>query len=201
MTYIDCLFCHFSYCDAVLTKWCPGIVFFLNWINYVIWHNSRIQRYLVGVWLTPRNIPFWAGKHAQLVKKFPTFNGTPRFIAVLTATRPPVPILGHMNPIQLPETVFPYHQFNIILASSLPLKSDLLPLSFPTHILYEFSSPPCGLRAPPISSSLIRKIQEYFVKCLNCGTPHYADFSIFLLRSKYSPQHSRLKTPSFNVRS
>jgi len=70
----------------------------------------------------------------QLVKKFPTYYGTRRFImAVTSAHHPLVPILCQLNPAHTPTAHFLKIQLNII---HLGLPSSLFPSGFPTNTLY-----------------------------------------------------------------
>jgi hypothetical protein len=86
----------------------------------------------------------------------------------------------------------------LILSSQLRvcLPSGILPLDFPATILYAFLISP------------MRAIWSYhlillFVKSTSYEAPCYVGFSsshrFFTLRSKYSPQHPGLKTPSMYV--
>ena len=72
----------------------------------------------------------------QLVKKFPAFHGTRRFITALTSLRQPS--LSWANPIQ---SIYPHPTSwrSILILSthlSLGLPSGLLPSGFPTKTLY-----------------------------------------------------------------
>ena len=64
---------------------------------------------------------------SHLVKKFPTFYGTCRFISRITSARPPpVPIPSQINPVHVPPSQFLMIYLNIIL---------LFPLSYIIKIL------------------------------------------------------------------
>ena len=81
----------------------------------------------------------------QLVKKFPSFYGTRRFITALHKRSPPVPILGQPNPVHIPTSnVLEIHR-NVIHPSMLGLPSGIFPSGFPTKTLdTPLSSPICA---------------------------------------------------------
>ena len=88
----------------------------------------------------------------QLVKKFPAFYGTRRFITALTSVRH-LSISG-ASPIQ---SIYPHHPTSwrsILILSThlrLGLPSGLLPSSFPSKTLYTPSPHPYTPHAQPIS--------------------------------------------------
>ena len=87
----------------------------------------------------------------QLVKKFPTFHGTRRFITALTSV--PHLSLSWANPIQF---IYPHPTSwrSILILSThlcLCLPIGLFPSGFPTKILYTPSPHPYAPHAQPIS--------------------------------------------------
>ena len=84
----------------------------------------------------------------QLVKKFPTFQGTRRFITAINKRTPPVSILG--------QSAYPHPTSwrSILILSThlrLGLTSGLFPSGFPTKTLYTPSPHPYSPHAQPIS--------------------------------------------------
>jgi len=84
----------------------------------------------------------------QLVKKFPAFHGTPRFITALTSVRHL--FLSWANPIQYIHPYPTYWRSVLILSTHLRLvlASGLLPSSFPTKTLYTPLSSPIRATCP-----------------------------------------------------
>ena len=131
----------------------------------------------------------------QLVKKFPAFHGTRRFITALTSVRHLS--LSWASPIQ---SIYPYPtSWRSILILSTHLCLGLLPSGFPTKTLYTSLSSPYAPHAQPISFFSILSPAQYWVRDTNHLAPRYAVSSIprYLVppRSKYSPQHHVLKHP------
>ena len=84
----------------------------------------------------------------QLVKKFPVFHGTRRFITALTSVRHPS--LSWANPIQ---SIYPHPTSwrSILILSThlrLGLPSGLFPSGFPTKTLYTTLSSPIRATCP-----------------------------------------------------
>ena len=132
----------------------------------------------------------------QLVKKFPAFHGTRRFITALTSVRQLS--LSWASPIQ---SIYPHPTSwrSIEILSThlrLGLPSGLFPSGFPTKTLYTALSSPIRATGPAhlILDFMTRTIlgEEYksFSSSL-CSLLHYLVPS----RSKYSPQHYVLKHP------
>ena len=100
----------------------------------------------------------------QLVKKFPTFHGTQRFITALTSVRHPS--LSWASPIQY---IYPHPtswRSSLILSTHLRLglPSGLFPSGFPTKTLYTPSLHPYAPRAQPISFFSILSPAQYWVR-------------------------------------
>ena len=106
----------------------------------------------------------------QLVKKFPAFHGTRRFITALTS-------IGHLSlswasPIQsiYPHPT-PWRSIQILSTHlHLGLPSGLLPSGFPTKNLYTPSPRPYAPHAQPISFfSILSYIYEVFSNSIRIG--------------------------------
>ena len=115
----------------------------------------------------------------QLVKKFPAFYGTRRFITALTSVRH-LSISG-ASPLQ---SIYPHHPTSwrsILILSThlrLGLPSGLLPSSFPSKTLYTPSPHPYTPHAQPISFFSILSPAQYWVRSTNHLAPRYAVSSI-----------------------
>ena len=97
----------------------------------------------------------------QLVKKFPAFYGTRRFITAFTSFRHPS--LSWASPIQSPYPQ-PTSWRSILILSThlrLGLPSGLFPSGFPTRTLYAPSPPPYEPHAQPISFFSILSPAQY----------------------------------------
>ena len=139
----------------------------------------------------------------QLVKKFPAFHGTRRFITALTSVRHPS--LSWASPIQ---SIHPHPTSwrSILILSThlrLGLPSGLSPSGFPTKTLYTPSPYPYAPHIQPISFLSILSPAQYWVRSTDHLAPRYAISSIprslVPPRSKYSPQHYILKHPQLPV--
>ena len=136
----------------------------------------------------------------QLVKKFPAFHRTWRFITALTSVRHLS--LSWASPIQ---SIYPHPTSwrSILILSThlyLGLSSGLLPSSFPTKTLYTpLSSTICATCPAPlilldfITRTILGEEYKLFSSslCILLHSPHY----VVPPRSKYSPQHHVLKHP------
>ena len=110
----------------------------------------------------------------QLVKKFPVFHRTRRFITALTSVR-------HLSiywasPIQ---SIYPHPTSwsSILILSThlrLGLPSGLLPSSFPSKTLYIPSPHLYAPHAQPISFFSILSPAQYWVRSTNHLAPRYA---------------------------
>ena len=115
---------------------------------YPFEYDSRILTYLLTPWCT---VLLQKLTGLQLVKKFPVFQGTRRFITALTSIRHMS--LSSASPIQ---SIYPHPtSWRSILILSihlcLGLPSGLLPSGFPTKTLYTPSPHPYAPHAQPIS--------------------------------------------------
>ena len=135
----------------------------------------------------------------KLVKKFPAFHGTRRFITALTSVRHLS--LFWASPIQSIHQHPTSWRFVLILSTHLhlDLPSGLFPSCFPSKTLYTSSPHPYAPHAQPISFFSILSPAQYWERSTNHLAPRYAISSIprYLVppRSKYSPQHHVLKHP------
>ena len=77
---------------------------------------------------------------------------------------PPVPILNQLHPVHNPKSHFLKIHFNITLTSTPGSPKWSLCLSFPTEIIYAFSSPPYSLYIPPITFCSIVSPEQYWVR-------------------------------------
>ena len=114
----------------------------------------------------------------QLVKKFPAFHGTPKFITALTSFRHLS--LSWASPIQSIYT-HPTSWRSILILSThlrLGLPSGLLSSGFPTKTLYTPLSSPYAPHAQPISFFSILSPAQYWARSTNHLAPRYAISSI-----------------------
>jgi len=113
----------------------------------------------------------------QLVKKFPEFHGTRRFITSLTSVRHLS--LSWSSPIQF---IYPHPtSWRSILISThlrLGLPSGLFPSGFPTKTLFTPSPHPYAPHAQPISFFSILLPAQYWVRSTDHLVPRYAISSI-----------------------
>ena len=124
----------------------------------------------------------------QLVKKFPAFHGTRRFITALTSLRHLS--LSWASPIQ---SIYPHPtswRSVLILSAHLRLgfPSGLLPSGFPTKTLYTPSPHPYAPHAQPISFFSILSPAEYWARSTSHLAPRYSISSIRPL-----PRHSSVQ--------
>ena len=122
--------------------------------------------------------PSWEANWLQLVKKFPAFHGTRRFITALTS-------VGHLSlswtsPIQstYPHTTS-WRSIRILSTHlRLGLPSGLLPSGFPSKTLYTPSPHQYAPHAQPISFFSILSTAQNWVRSTNHLAPRYAISSI-----------------------
>ena len=163
-----------------------------QWFVYRILLNVRIL-YLLNPWC---RVLLEKLTGLQLVKKFPAFHGTRRFITALTSVSQLS--LSWARPIQ---SIYPHPTtWRSILISThlrLGLPSGLLPSGFPTKTLYTPSPHPYAPHAQLVSFFSILSPAQYWVRSTSHLAPRYAISSTprYLVppRSKYSPQHHVLK--------
>ena len=114
----------------------------------------------------------------QLVKKFPAFYGTRRFITALTSVRHLS--LSWASPIQSTYQ-HPTSWRSILILSThlcLGLPSGLFPSGFPTKTLYAPSPHPYAPHAQSISFFSILSPAQHWVRITDHLAPRYAIFSI-----------------------
>ena len=109
----------------------------------------------------------------QLVKKFPAFHGTRRFITALTSVRQLS--VSWASPIQ---SIYPHPTSwrSILILSThlrLGLPTGLLPSSFPNKALYTPSPHPYAPHAQPISFFSILSPAQYWVSSTDHLAPRY----------------------------
>ena len=117
----------------------------------------------------------------KLVKKFPTFHRTRRFITTLTSVRHLS--LSWTSPIQ---SIYPHPTSwrSVLILSThlrLGLPSSLFSSGFPTKTLYTPSPRPYVPHAHPISFFTILSPAQYWVRNTNHLAPRYAVPSITAL--------------------
>jgi hypothetical protein len=114
----------------------------------------------------------------QLVKKFPAFHGTRRFITALTSVRHLS--LAWASPVH---SIYPHPTScrSILILSThlrLGLSSGFFPSGFPTKTLYTPSPHPYAPHVQPISFFSILSPAQYCVSSTNHLAPRYAISSI-----------------------
>ena len=113
----------------------------------------------------------------QLVKKFPAFHGTRRFITALTSVRHlSLPWASPIQSIYLHPTSWSSIVISTHLRLGLP--SGLLPSDFPSKILYTPSPHPYAPHAQPISFFPIFSPAQYRVR----STDHYTSQTVKISR-------------------
>ena len=110
----------------------------INILHNIYKKSNRLLTYLLTYLLTPWcRVLLVKLTGFQLVKKFPAFYGTGRFITTFKSARPsPVPILSHLDSVQTPH---PTSWRSVLILSShlrLGLPSGPFPSGFPTKYLY-----------------------------------------------------------------
>ena len=152
-------------CCSAIQRWKA------NWIDHILRRKNKL--------LTPRcRVLLEKLTGLQLVKKFPAFHGTPRFITALTSVRHLS--LPWASPIQ---SIYPHPTSwrSILILSThlrLGLPTGLLPSGFPTKTLYTPSPHPYAPHAQSISFFSILSPAQYWARSTNHLAPHYAISSI-----------------------
>ena len=100
----------------------------------------------------------------QLVKEFPTFYGTWKFVTTFTNASHLFLSWSQINPVQA--LTSPFLKIHLILSFHLRLnvQSGLFPSGFPTKIWMRLSSLPYVLRAPPNTLFQIWSPECYLVR-------------------------------------
>ena len=137
-----------------------------------------INTYLLTPW---RRVLLEKLTGLQLVKKFPAFHGTRRFITALTSVRHLS--LSWASPIQ---SIYPHPTSwrSILILSThlcLGLPSDLFLSSFPTKTLYTPLSSPIRPTYQPVSFFSILSPAQYWVRSTDHLAPRYTISSILPL--------------------
>jgi hypothetical protein len=112
-------------------------------------HNWAARAVCIWSWASLEKPPV-----VQLLKNFPTYYGTRRFITVFTTT-----LLFSLSCARWIESIPPHSispRWTLILSCHLRIRlpNGLFPSGFPTNILYAFLFSPFVLHALPISFSL-----------------------------------------------
>ena len=151
-----------------------GAVRPLQWSLSVKVLNCLLSAYLLTPWC---RVLLEKLTGLQLVKKFPAFHGTRRYITALTSVRHLS--LSWASPSH---SIYPHPTSwrSILILSThlrLGLPSGLLPSGFHNKTLYTPSPHPYMPRAQPISFSILSPAQ-YWVRSTNHLAPRYAISSI-----------------------
>ena len=132
------------------------------WQNFPMLQRRTMAGYLLTYLLSDLLTPRCS---LQLVKKFPAFHGTRRFITAITSVRHLS--LSWASPIQ---SIYPHPTSwrSILVLSThliLGLPSGLFPSDFPTKILYTRSPHPYAPHAQPISllSDFIKSFSTTYI--------------------------------------
>ena len=147
-------------------------------VMYGMW-KKQTHTYLLTYLLTPWcRVLLEQLTGLQLVKKFPAFHGTRRFITALTSLRHPS--LSWASPIQ---SIYPHPtswRFILILSTHLclGLASGFFPSGYTNKTLYTPSPHPHAPHAQPVSFFSILSPAQYWLRSTNHLVPLYAISSI-----------------------
>ena len=153
-------------------------------VNFVSWTVTYLINYLITYLLTPWcRVLLEKLTGLQLLKKFPAFHGTRKFITALTSVRHLS--LSWASPIQ---SIYPHPtswRSILILSAHLRLghPSGLLPSGFPTKTLYTPSPHPYAPHAQTISFfSILSPAQhvEHLTE-INCEKLHLIGFILRII--------------------
>ena len=140
-----------------------------------IYSLQDILTYLLAYLLTYSMVqsPSWEANWFEVVKKFPPFHGTRKFIIALTSVRHLS--LSWASPIQ---SIYPHPTSwrSIIILSThlrLGLPSGFFPSGFSTKTLHTPSPHPYAPHAQPISLFSILSPAQYWVRSANHSAPRY----------------------------
>jgi hypothetical protein len=159
------------------------------WITHLCFISYLVLVDKVRLWL--RKLYYlltqWSRVHLekltglQLVKNFPTFYGTWRFITTFTSAHHLS--LSWATSIQSITPHPTYWRFILILSSHLclGLPSSLIPSGFPPKPCTRLSPPPYMLNAPPIWFFSILSPAQHWVRSTDHEGPNYEVFSTPLL--------------------
>ena len=114
----------------------------------------------------------------QLVKKFPAFHGTRRFITALTSVRHLSLSWAQPNPVHIPTSHLLEIRPNIIHPSTPRSPQWSLSLRFPHQVPIHPSRHPYAPHAQPITFFSILSPAQYWVRSTNHLAPRYAISSI-----------------------
>ena len=146
-----------------------------TYVSLYTYTHTYINNYLLTPWC---RVLLEKLTGLQLVKKFPAFHGTRRFITALTSVRHLS--LSWDRPIQSIYSHPTSWRSILILFTHLRLglPSGLFPSGFPTKTPHTHSPHPCAPHAQPISFFSILSPAQYWARCTNHTAPRYAISSI-----------------------
>ena len=154
----------------LLTYFTYLLAYLLTYLLYLLIHSHTHSLSLWSTVLLEKLIG------SQLVKKFPAFYGTRRFITAFTNAR-------HLSlswarwiqsiPLPSPTNVLKIHLNIIVTFTPLSSKWSLSPQVFPPKPLYKPLLPPYVLHVPPTSFFSIWSPEQYTTIFNFCQSPHH----------------------------